>query len=87
MISALLLLLGALLIFIGALGVVKFPDALMRAHALSKALTLGIALMLLGLIPFLQSYAEGIKIFLAILFLFATIPIAGHIFALYAKNH
>ena len=45
--SACFLLGGAVFIFIGSLGVARLPDVLCRAHALSKALTLGIALMLI----------------------------------------
>ena len=36
------LLVGALLILVAAIGVVRFPDALTRMHALSKASTLGV---------------------------------------------
>jgi multicomponent Na+:H+ antiporter subunit G len=42
------LLLGALLILVAAIGVVRFPDALTRMHALSKASTLGVSVALLG---------------------------------------
>jgi multicomponent Na+:H+ antiporter subunit G len=82
---ALFLLLGSLFIFIGAIGIIKFPTPLMQAHALSKAMLLGISLVLLALIPTLDSAAEIIKVFLAVVFLMITTPIAGHIFALYAK--
>jgi monovalent cation/proton antiporter MnhG/PhaG subunit len=85
-ITAFFLVLGSLFIFIGALGILKFPSTLMRAHALSKALLLGISLILLSIIPSLETDAEGIKIFLAISFLALTIPIAGHIFALYSSS-
>ncbi len=80
---SIMLILGSTFIFIGALGILKFSDPLMGAHALSKAMTLGISLVLLALVPSVVTYAEGIKIFLAITFLFLTIPIAGHTFALY----
>ncbi|HET9547399.1 MAG TPA: monovalent cation/H(+) antiporter subunit G [Desertimonas sp.] len=42
------LLLGALLILLAAVGVLRFPDALTRMHALSKASTLGVSIALLG---------------------------------------
>jgi multicomponent Na+:H+ antiporter subunit G len=85
-ITAFFLVLGSIFIFIGALGILKFPNALMRAHALSKAMLLGISLVLLALIPSLETYAEVIKVLLAIGFLILTIPIAGHIFALYSSS-
>ena len=84
--TALCLILGSIFIFIGALGILKFPTALMRAHALSKAMLLGISLVLLGLLPSLETNAERVKILLAIAFLVITIPIAGHIFALYSAS-
>ncbi len=39
---------GALLILLAAVGVVRFPDALTRMHALSKASTLGVSIALIG---------------------------------------
>lgn len=85
LLAALLLLLGSLFIFIGALGILKFPHALMRAHALSKAMLLGVSSVLLSQIPSLGTSAESIKIVLAIAFLLLTIPISGHIFAYYCS--
>lgn len=48
MIGELLALLGASLILISAIGVVQFSDVLARLHALAKASTLGILLILAG---------------------------------------
>jgi multicomponent Na+:H+ antiporter subunit G len=42
------LLIGSLLILVSAIGVLRFPDALTRMHALSKASTLGVSIALLG---------------------------------------
>lgn len=85
-ITTICLVMGSVFIFIGALGILKFPTALMRAHALSKAMLLGISLILLALVPSLETYAEVVKVVLAIAFLILTIPIAGHIFALYSSS-
>jgi len=78
------LFLGSIFIFIGALGTLLMPDTLSRAHALSKALTLGISLMLIGLLLERSTYAASTKIVLAILFQFVTIPLSGHIFAFFS---
>jgi len=75
---------GLFFVFVGSLGVLRLPDALCRAHALSKAITLGMSLMLIGLWIQIGTLLAAVKIFFAILFLFFTIPLAGHIFALYA---
>lgn len=48
MIGELLALGGATLVLIAAIGVLRFPDALTRMHALAKASTLGVLLILAG---------------------------------------
>ena len=47
MIGELVMLLGALLILLAAIGVIRFDDVLARMHALAKASTLGVVLLLL----------------------------------------
>jgi multicomponent Na+:H+ antiporter subunit G len=48
MIGELLALSGSLLVFLAAVGVVRFDDVLARMHALAKASTLGVLLLLFG---------------------------------------
>ncbi len=48
MIGEVLALAGAILVLLAALGVVRFGDPLARMHALAKASTLGLLLILLG---------------------------------------
>ena len=48
MIGELLALIGAVLALLSAIGVVRFADVLARLHALAKASTLGILLLLAG---------------------------------------
>ncbi|MEO8697418.1 MAG: monovalent cation/H(+) antiporter subunit G [Acidimicrobiales bacterium] len=48
MIGELLTLIGSILVLISALGVVRFADPLARMHALAKASTLGLLLILVG---------------------------------------
>ena len=48
MIGELLALIGAVLVLFSAIGVVRFADVLARLHALAKASTLGILLLLAG---------------------------------------
>lgn len=43
-----LALLGATLTLLSAIGVVRFPDVMARMHALTKASTVGVVLVLLG---------------------------------------
>jgi multicomponent Na+:H+ antiporter subunit G len=48
MIGELLALIGATLVLLSAIGVMRFPDALARLHALAKASTLGVLLLIAG---------------------------------------
>lgn len=78
---------GVLFILIANLGILIMPDVICRAHALSKAVTLGILLMLIGLWIHLGPEAVGLKVFLTILFQFITIPISSHLFIYYIAHH
>ena len=73
------LLSGSLVILLAALGILRLPDALCRGHALGKGMTVGLVLVLLGLWIFLGLDAGGVKLPLAVLFQFLTIPIASHL--------
>ncbi|MEX2570494.1 MAG: monovalent cation/H(+) antiporter subunit G [Gemmatimonadota bacterium] len=47
--TVLCVLLGAFFFFAGTLGVLRFPDAITRLHAVTKADNLGLGLVVLGL--------------------------------------
>jgi multicomponent Na+:H+ antiporter subunit G len=47
-IGELAMLVGSLLVLLAAIGVIRFRDVLERMHALAKASTLGVLLLLLG---------------------------------------
>lgn len=84
--TILCLLLGAALIFTAAVGVVRLPEVLCRSHAVAKALTLGIFLMLLGLWLQLEDPRHGLKIVLAIFFQVLTIPVSSHLIGLISRQ-
>lgn len=86
--SAMLMGAGVLLMVVAGVGVLRMPDALCRGHAVAKAVSLGIALILLGLWAKLGGTPEGLKLLLAILFQLLTLPVASHLLArtFYAKN-
>lgn len=75
---------GALLMLTAAIGLVRLPDVLCRSHALAKALTLGIFLMLLGLWVAVGERQTALKILLAIFFQLVTIPVSSHLIGLLA---
>lgn len=84
LLTAALVLTGSLLILVAAIGLVRLPDVLCRSHAVAKAMTLGIFLMLFGLWVHLDGEAPTLKIALAICFQVVTIPVASHLVGLLA---
>jgi multicomponent Na+:H+ antiporter subunit G len=69
---------GAFLVLVAGLGIVRMPDLLTRMHASSKAATLGGALILLAVALWFGDPAATARVVLIILFLFATAPVASH---------
>ena len=76
-----LILLGAVLGLLSSIGVVRFPDVYTRSHASSKSSTLSILFVLLGAFLYFLVYLEitSVKLLLAIVFVFITSPVAGHV--------
>lgn len=54
--------LGAMFFLAGTVGLLRFPDALTRLHALTKADNLGLALIVLGLLPQAGSVMAAVKL-------------------------
>ncbi len=69
---------GIFFFFVGALGLIRFPDALTRAHGAAKCDTLGAVLCLLGLALMVGNPWAVIKLLLAAVFLWVTTPTATH---------
>ncbi len=86
--TCVLLVLGTIWILLACIGLLRLPDLLCRSHAMGKAMTFGITLILLAVALQLGVETAGLKIFLAVLFQFLTIPVAGHLLSLlaYRKN-
>jgi multicomponent Na+:H+ antiporter subunit G len=80
-------LLGAALVFIAALGVVRLPDLYTRMHAASKASSLGLSLLLLAAAIAHPEPVLWLKAVLGILFLFLTAPVAAHLLGRSAYVH
>jgi multicomponent Na+:H+ antiporter subunit G len=74
-IGELLALVGATLMLLSAIGVVRFTDVLARLHALSKASTLGVLLILTGVAVNLRDLNDLTSVVLAgVLHLLAAPP-------------
>jgi multicomponent Na+:H+ antiporter subunit G len=54
--------LGAFFYLAGSVGLLRLPDAYSRLHALTKADNLGLALVVLGLLPQVGSVLAGLKL-------------------------
>lgn len=76
-----LVVLGAALLAVAALGLLRLPDALSRQHAATKAATLALGVMLAGLAVLQPSAAWWIRIGLLVLLLVLTVPVASHALA------
>ena len=53
---------GAVFFLAGTVGLLRFPDALARLHALTKADNLGLGLIVLGLLPRVDGVLTGLKL-------------------------
>lgn len=71
--------LGALLSLVAAIGVLRLPSTLSRLHAATKSASLGLALIMIGAATAAQSWPLAAAATLVSAFQFLTAPIAGHL--------
>lgn len=72
---------GLFFLFVGTLGILRFPDTYTRAHSAAKCDTLGAILCLSALILYGGVNFSSLKILLVIAFLWITSPTATHLIA------
>lgn len=72
------LILGPLWILIAAIGLLRFKDLYSRIHAATKATSLGILLIIIGVILFFDDWEVSLKSLLIVLFVYLTSPLAAH---------
>ncbi len=77
--GSVLIALGLALMVITALGMIRLPDFYSRVHAVSKSETLGIALVLLGLILHEGATLVSLKIGLVLVFVAVANPVGAHL--------
>ena len=82
--GSLFLLIGAVFIFLGVLGVIRMPDVINKLQAGTKASTLGFLSIVLGMV-FLRPDLWG-KLLLIGFFVCATNPIGSHNLARAARK-
>lgn len=80
-IAAVLIMIGSLLSLVASIGLFRLPDVYTRAHAASKAATLGVMFVMSGVMFFFLARDHFFQpaLLLAILFIFMTGPIGGHL--------
>jgi multicomponent Na+:H+ antiporter subunit G len=74
-----LMALGAGLLLLAAVGLLRLPDVFARMHAATKAASLGLACVLAGTAVLMPTPGTVAKVVLAILFQLATAPVAAHV--------
>jgi multicomponent Na+:H+ antiporter subunit G len=80
-VAAILIVIGALLSVLGAVGLLRFPDLFTRLHAASKAGAPGVGLILLGSGLASADPATILKGLVGVLFLILVTPISAHLLA------
>jgi multicomponent Na+:H+ antiporter subunit G len=77
--AALLMTGGTFLMLVAAVGLLRFPDLYTRMHAVTKAGTLGIGLMLISAaVAFGGDVSVTARALVALLFVFLTAPVSAH---------
>ncbi len=73
-----LMIAGAVLLLVGAVGLLRLPDFYSRTHAATKPDTLGLVLILLGLAIYDGMTLTTLKMLVIILFVFIANPTSSH---------
>lgn len=72
---------GAALIAIAAIGLLRMPDLYLRLHAASKAATLGMACIALALVLHFADASIGFRAVALAFVVFVTAPLSAHLIA------
>ena len=78
-----LIVLGALFVLLGAIGLIRLPDTLTRLHAPTKACTLGVGALLVASAVHFSTIQDGVSLHEAaiVLLLFITAPVTAQLLA------
>ena len=74
---AFLVVVGAALVLIACIGLVRLPDLYTRMHASTKPATLGVSLLVAGLALHAGDLGIGVRAVLVVLFFLVTAPVAA----------
>ncbi|MDO7269750.1 Na+/H+ antiporter subunit G [Shouchella clausii] len=81
LLASILIIVGAIMSVISAIGIIRLPDVYTRSHAGTKSATLAVLLTLTGCFIYfwLADAYISIRLILGIVFVFLTAPVAGHL--------
>lgn len=71
--------LGSLFVLLAAVGLVRMPDLYLRISVTTKAATLGIGLILVGVSVYFQETSVSTRILAIIFFILLTAPVGAHL--------
>ena len=77
-ITAALLVVGATFVLLAAVGVVRMPDVFTRMQAATKASSLGVICLLIGVAVFFGQLDVTVRAVLIVGFIFLTAPVSAH---------
>ena len=77
---------GAFFFLAGTVGLLRFPDAYTRLHALTKADNLGLGLVVLGLLSQMQSVSAMLKLLLIWMLVLFSGAVVGQMLAEAARH-
>ena len=79
LIATVAVVLGTLLGVLSAVGLLRMPDVYIRLQVASKASSLGIALLMLGVAAHFGELSVTVRALLVVVFVFLTAPVAAHV--------
>lgn len=77
-ISTILLTLGALLMLLAGIGILRMPDVFLRMSATSKAATLGVILIMVAAAVYFNDLGVTARAIGIVIFIILTVPISAH---------
>jgi len=72
---------GVLFMLIASIGIIKLPDFYIRTSVVTKASTIGLGLMMIGVGLYFNTPTAMFKVIAILVFILVTSPIAAHVIA------
>ena len=76
-----MMVIGAVFMLLAAVGIVRMPDLLTRMQTTTKASTLGVGCLLVGVTIHFAELGVSARVVAIIAFVFLTAPVAAHVIA------